>query len=121
MAAFFISIISSIILNICSAKTHSSTNSGTSTTLIAILVPTATIGVTIIVIVIVCCCYKKAPWCCKQRMGVMPLATQQFLAQQQNQYAPPGFFQTTPYVQPPPYNQMSPYEKPTPYSQPIQT
>ena len=41
----------------------------------------------------------------RSRMGVSPFTTQMALAQQQNQYAPPNFYQAQPYGQPSPYGQ----------------
>jgi hypothetical protein len=123
MEALFISIISAIIINRCTARiSHgssgggsdsgsysSSSSSGSTVNIAAIIIPVV-VGSIILVLLIIFCKMKCAK---RQRMGILPLSTQIAVAQQENQYAPPSYSHLPPYGQPPPYEQLPPYSAPS--------
>jgi hypothetical protein len=54
---------------------------------------------------VILCIMKKCHT--KQRIGVLPLSTQMVIAEQENQYAPPSYYQVPSYSPPPPYSTLS--------------
>lgn len=122
MEALFISIISAIIINRCTARishgsigssdsgSYSSSSSSGSTVIIAAIIVPVVVGSILLVLLIIFCKMKCAK---RQRMGILPLSTQIAVAQQENQYAPPSYSHLPPYGQPPPYEQPPPYSTPS--------
>jgi hypothetical protein len=114
MDVFIISIISTFIISVYSQSSSNNggrSSSSGSSVIVYIFLP--------IVISIICCgflcvCFKTKLGK-RNRMGVLPLSTQIALTQQENEYAPPSYYQVPPYAQPPPY------EQPPPYSAPAET
>ncbi|CAF4795676.1 unnamed protein product [Rotaria sp. Silwood1] len=100
MKAFFICLISIIVINLCSTRVISHSSGGSGDPIIAAIVIPCIAGFVIVVIVIIVCKIKCDK---RKRMGVLPLSIDATLAEYNNPYAPPSYSQVPPYAQPPPY------------------
>jgi hypothetical protein len=88
MEAFLFYLLSTVIIDVCSARTGShSGSSGSSKSATIVAIEALIIGGVCIFVLIVVCCGRK--YCQKRSVRVPRLYTQTALAQQDNSYSPP--------------------------------